>query len=320
MKSKTEVQQVVERYINSKNAKFVNDYIKMMEWLDENEINDVVRTEAQITVVNHFLHVIDKNKLRLVDVCATRNKKVSSEVGLLLDGWMKTNDNTYKEKALGLIACQKDPITIAFLYGVVQWKSMLYEKQRKVEEFVVPTNDNNQLVAEVLDKYDKMFAEALSCEDAEKTLQTIALSYSTIAKPFVDELNDDEEMKLREKKSVYSKLQDHHRAKMYEYFKQLEDYDECNPKYTKYLTSLYSSFVTNAMQTVDNDELMELKHWYVTAIYFKWALFLIDDESRLTFSQKIFDYKMTQIPQKPTSNSSMEVAEDESEVLVYSYA
>lgn len=320
MKSKTEVQQVVERYINSKNAKFVNDYIKMMEWLIENEIDDVVRTEAQITVVNHFLHILDKNKLRLVDVCATRNKKTSAEVLALLDGWLKTNDDAYKQKALGLIAYQTDPITIAFLHGVVQWKSKLYEKQHKVEEFVIPSNDNNQLIAEVLDKYDKMFAEALSYEDTEKTLQTIALSYPTIAKPFADELNDDEEMKLKEKKSVYSKLQDHHRAKMYEYFKQLEDYDERNPRYTKYLTSLYSSFVTNAMQTVDDDELMELKHWYVTAIDFKWTLFLIDDESRLTFSQKIYDYKITQIPQKPTSNSSMEVAEDESEVLVYSYA
>lgn len=324
MKSKTEVQQIVERYLNSTNAKFVNDYVKMMQWLIENEIDDVDRTEAQITVVNHFLHILDKNKLRLVDVCATRDKKVSAEVGLLLDGWMKTNDDTYKEKALGLIAYQKDPITIAFLHGVVRWKSRLYEKQRKVEEFVIPTNDNNQLVAEVLDKYDKMYNEALSYEDAEKTLQTIALTYPNIAKPFADELNDDEEMKLREKKFVYSKLQDHHRAKMYEYFKLLEDYDERNPKYTKYLTSLYGSFVNDVLyRTETDDEVAEAKYIYIQAIDFKWALFLIDNESRETYSKKIIDYVApTPRPQKPTSNGSMvmEVNEDESEVLVCSYA
>lgn len=304
MKKKEEVQQVVERYINSKNEEFVNDYVKMMQYLQSQPLDEEVAAEMRMKVVGHFLQVINKNKLRLVDVCATRDKRVSAEVLALLDGWLATTDNTYKERALALIAYQKDPITIAFLHGVVEWKSREYNKlqlQKKmltqtVTDFKVETlSDKAKRALQAIEEYDKMFNEAERMEDAAQALQMIAERYISIAQPFAKELNDDDELKTKEKKFIYSKLSDHHRERVEDYFKCLEDYSVYNPKYTTYLTDLYRNFTNDVKELTSTDEVADVQNTYIQAIQFRWALWLIDNASRVEYMNKIVNYTPTHI-------------------------
>lgn len=314
MKTKTEVQQVVERYINSTNAEFINDYIKMMEWLVENEINDVDRTEAQITVVNHFLGVLDKNKIRLVDVCATRNKKVSAEVVALLDSWIAVKDEKYKKTALEIISKQTDPITIVFLYGIMQWKSREFAKQKRQAELLkYGTVDDFKVENSTSSKYQM-------ADDAIRELQTyevenleeVVVAYTTVASKLAKNLTETD-LKKEDQHRVFDKFKDYYLKKIRELEKEWfpEVWSLHNPMYTVYTTDIINNYQDKCMFETETDEEVEaLRNKWLNAVDYQVKLHKITPQAAKSVVEVLINWKVpTPRPVKQKSNGGMVVME-----------
>lgn len=275
------IDNVIERYISSKNEDFTKDYEMVIKFINQQNLDDDEKLKLKMQCAYHFLGICHTKKMKVKDVCVTRDKRVVAEVKSLLDCWLATSDISYNEKAMGIIAYTEHAITFAFLLQSLSWaKAKMTDKQKdeiiksklisKEKDYTIGTSDAYKEVYTAIEQYDKILYSA-------EEWQQIGVGYQYIAKRLADELMENEELKTKEqKKRVYSLFQEHHRDRMRELFKQQDDYPT-NPLYRDSLNDILNEFATKTIKCCNFDQLEKTLELYQTAVTQRYCLNLIDD-------------------------------------------
>lgn len=228
----TELTNVTERYLNSKNKDFKKDFKFMSQELDKYNPSDEdveLWVKLKKKVANHYLSLLNTKGILVKDTIEpTDFTRIAYN---LLQEWLYMSDGDKKLEELETLIGNADTSSIVAILSMTKSTKLKKAKVlnamgKEIEAeklFILPTTDGElpAYVQEAIDTLSKN--EFHTVEDLSKT-------YGSLSDVAV-RLNDDSEFNPNEKRKLFSLISDVYRTKLNELERQNTDYNIRHPKY-----------------------------------------------------------------------------------------
>lgn len=228
----TELTNVTERYLNSKNKDFKRDFKFMSQELDKYTPTDEdveLWMKLKKKVANHYLSLITTKGILVKDTIEqTDFTRIAYN---LLQEWLYMSDGDKKLEELETLIGNADTSSIVAILSMTNStklkKAKVLQAMGKNTEaeklFQIPTMDDEipAYVQEAIDTLSK---------NTFHTVDDLAKTYGSLSDVAV-RLNDDSEFNQVEKRKLFSLISDVYRTKLNELESMSTDYNIHHPKY-----------------------------------------------------------------------------------------
>lgn len=281
------INDTVNRYFVSSNSDILADYRAAFNYIQQNRVQspkyEVQLVDLQERVVNHFIILATKQGYTLKDLLSMREKTVIGDCVRILDARIASTDveeqHRLEQQFNEMYSSIVNADTKAMLSFIKKKKDILFVQAQKLrgietEQFQVTTN-----------KY-KIANDAIERLTATN-IEELVHQYSMIGDRLAKDLQDDEELKQRDKQGIYGKFHSAYLIKLEQLEILNDDYDVENPKYTD-TNTLIRMFRNRQLNCTSEEELEALKEEYFQALAYRFQHHHCDESTFKRVSKEIY--------------------------------
>lgn len=264
-----DLKKVIERYVNSTNADKKDDYIKMMNYIAKQELDETTRTSAEEMVINHFLDNSPKGK----------------ELFAMLSGKDKTKCNDADEIAKLYVTAQpaereeiynefkklwngSNPETKAYLVNLERWK---FRKSKIADKI----RDNLRVKSMTLDDKTTELAYLQSAIEQLKTLaktnfEDFCEQYTKIGVRLRDQLLQETLLPTKEEKvKAFTKYTDMFKAIRQQIEEENGIFDTLTNPFTCPECNVLNLFITRLQKRKEDEDIQQVFDDFLQTISYR---------------------------------------------------
>lgn len=256
------IQEVADRYLNSKNEDFILDFLKLSDYLYNTHGEDYSNVEyfnIRKKLARHFIkRMLIEGKLILKEFQQTSRTRTGKQI---METWIYSRPEDRDDVMVQFDECCKKAtlLELAMMLNgrdidITKFKRVNPEEAKTVT-FDIPVDNANSYV-------DDAIGELMKKEYG--SIHELKVAYENIAIPLRNRIASDESFKdTKTKKFYYSKFTDTYKKMLVSLVVNEPDYTIDSPKYNGDWSILMGSLTSKLLKTSDwNDQLDAL--WYFT--------------------------------------------------------
>lgn len=296
MNKLNEIQNVFNRYINSKNTNILHDYRCIFQYLNQekaklNELQSPIE-EMLVKATNHFIDKALSLNFRLADMLIERNRKLAFECGNLLNEILKAskeNEPSLFEQYQELVKQTKNADDVAWLtFNRRNFdKKYIIKLKLRGEQIEQPTPNRYVYINDAINQ--------LKTDISSK--EELRNKFATLSEGLAERIKSDEAFKeKKDKQLAYSKFTDAYRELLLSFELCEADYEYNNPKYIACSEMLLNKFYCAVASCKTEDELEETKKEYRLGLAYRSEFFKNSIKDILKMLQIIDTAELPKIP------------------------